>query len=150
MNLNLLLAHSSNPVLLILLLGIVAVRLKNDIEKLPNTSKFIALYLLFSIGFKGGRELLHCHFKLEIVWSVLFGIFIAVAISFYCYFILGRKLNSYDSRAIAGASESVSAVTFVTAASFLEISTKNLAVICGDGINGSTYHYYRDYTNSSF
>jgi hypothetical protein len=76
---------------------------------------------LFSIGFKGGQELAHSHFKLELVWSILFGIIIALVIPIYTYFILRRKFNVYDSGAIAAAYGSVSAVTFVTAASFLEI-----------------------------
>lgn len=127
MNLNLLLDNLTNPALLFFLLGIIAVRLKSDLEIPPNSSKFIALYLLFSIGFKGGQELAHSHFNLEILWSVLFGIGIASAIPFYSYFILRRKFNSYDSGAIAAAYGSVSAVTFVTAASFLEMQDQEFS-----------------------
>jgi hypothetical protein len=121
MNLNLLIDNLTNPALLFFLLGIIAVKVKSDLEIPANSSKFISLYLLFSIGFKGGQELAHSQFTLEIVWSVLFGIFIALLIPFYSYFILRRKFNVYDSGAIAAAYGSVSAVTFVTAASFLEI-----------------------------
>jgi hypothetical protein len=121
MNLNLLFDNLTNPALLFFLLGIIAVKLKSDLEIPPNSSKFISLYLLFSIGFKGGQELAHSHFNLEIVWSVLFGVFIALIIPFYSFFILRRKFSVYDSGAIAAAYGSVSAVTFVTAASFLEI-----------------------------
>ena len=127
MNLNLLLDNLTNPALLFFLLGIIAVRLKSDLEIPPNSSKFIALYLLFSIGFKGGQELEHSHFTLEIIWSVVFGIAIATAIPFYSYFVLRRKFNSYDSGAIAAAYGSVSAVTFVTAASFLEIQNQEFS-----------------------
>ena len=121
MNLNLLLDNLTNPALLFFLLGIIAVKLKSDLEIPPNSSKFISLYLLFSIGFKGGQELAHSHFKLELVWSILFGVIIALVVPIYTYFILRRKFNIYDSGAIAAAYGSVSAVTFVTAASFLEI-----------------------------
>lgn len=121
MNLNLLLDNLTNPALLFFLLGIIAVKLKSDLEIPPNSSKFISVYLLFSIGFKGGQELAHSHFDIEIVWSVLFGIIIAFVIPIYSYFILRKKFNVYDSGAIAAAYGSVSAVTFVTAASFLEI-----------------------------
>ncbi|GAA4060121.1 sodium-dependent bicarbonate transport family permease [Flavobacterium cheonanense] len=121
MNLNLLLDNLTNPALLFFLLGIIAVKLKSDLEIPPNSSKFISLYLLFSIGFKGGQELAHSHFNLEIVWSVFFGVLIALIIPIYSYFILRRKFSVYDSGAIAAAYGSVSAVTFVTAASFLEI-----------------------------
>ncbi|MFO0089486.1 MAG: sodium-dependent bicarbonate transport family permease [bacterium] len=121
MNLDLLFDNLTNPALLFFLLGIIATRLKSDLEIPPNSSKFISLYLLFSIGFKGGQELAHSHFDLEIIWSALFGIFIAVIIPTYCFFILKRKFSIENSGAIAAAYGSVSAVTFVTAVSFLEI-----------------------------
>jgi len=121
MNLDLLFENLTNPALLFFILGIVAVKLKSDLEIPPNSSKFISLYLLFSIGFKGGQELAHSEFTLEIVWSVLFGILIALIIPIYSFFILRRKFNVFDAGAIAAAYGSVSAVTFVTAASFLEI-----------------------------
>lgn len=121
MNIDLLIDNLTNPALLFFVLGVLAVRLKSDLEIPPNSSKFISLYLLFSIGFKGGQELAHSHFTLEIVWSVLFGIAVASIIPVYTFFILKRKLNVDDAGAIAAAYGSVSAVTFVTAVSFLEI-----------------------------
>lgn len=121
MNLDLLFENLTNPALLFFILGIVAVKLKSDLEIPSNSSKFISLYLLFSIGFKGGQELAHSNFTLEIVWSVLFGVLIALVIPLYTFFILRKKFNVFDSGAIAAAYGSVSAVTFVTAASFLEI-----------------------------
>ena len=124
MNFNLLLDNLTNPALLFFILGIIAVRLKSDLEIPENSSKFISLYLLFSIGFKGGQELAHSNFTLEIIWSVLFGVFIAIIIPIYSYFILRRKFSAYDSGAIAAAYGSVSAVTFVTAATFLELQNQ--------------------------
>jgi len=121
MNFNLLLDNSTNPALLFFLLGIIATRLKSDLEIPPNSSKFISLYLLFSIGFKGGQELAHSHFDLEIIYSAIFGVFIAIIIPVYCFFILKRRFSIENSGAIAAAYGSVSAVTFVTAISFLEI-----------------------------
>jgi len=120
MNLDLLLENLTNPALLFFVLGVIAVYLKSDLEIPPNSSKFISLYLLFSIGFKGGQELSHETFTSEIGWSMLFGIAISAIIPIYTYFILRRRLNVYDSGAIAAAYGSVSAVTFVTAVSYLE------------------------------
>lgn len=120
MNLNLLIENLSNPALLFFVLGILAVYLKSDLEIPQNSSKFISLYLLFAIGFKGGQELSHESFTSEIVWSMLFGIAISLAIPMYTFFILKRKLTVYDAGAIAAAYGSVSAVTFVTAVSYLE------------------------------
>ena len=120
MNFNLLIENLTNPALLYFILGIVAVYLKSDLEIPQNSSKFISLYLLFAIGFKGGQELSHENITSEILWCMLFGIFIAVIIPLYTFFILKRKLNIYDSGAIAAAYGSISAVTFVTAVSYLE------------------------------
>lgn len=120
MNLNLLIENLTNPALLFFILGIIAVFVKSDLEIPQNSSKFISLYLLFSIGFKGGQELSHEALNSEIIWSMLFGIAIALAIPIYTFFILKKKLNIYNAGAIAAAYGSVSAVTFVTAVSYLE------------------------------
>ncbi len=120
MNFDLLLENLRNPALLFFVLGIIAVYLKSDLEIPTNSSKFIALYLLFAIGFKGGQELSHENLSSEIGWSMLFGIAIASAIPIYTFFILRKKLNVFDAGAIAAAYGSVSAVTFVTAVSYLE------------------------------
>lgn len=120
MNFNLLLENLTNPALLFFVLGIIAVYVKSDLEIPPSSSKFISLYLLFAIGFKGGQELSHETFTSEIGWSMLFGIGISALIPLYTFFILKRKLSIFDSGAIAAAYGSVSAVTFVTAVSYLE------------------------------
>ena len=126
MNLDLLISNVTNPAFLFFILGIIAVKLKSDLEIPPNSSKFISLYLLFSIGFKGGQELSHETFSSEIAWSMLFGIGISLLIPVYTFFILKRKLNIYDAGAIAAAYGSVSAVTFVTAVSYLDIQKLEL------------------------
>lgn len=120
MNFSLLVENLTNPALLFFVLGIIAVYLKSDLEIPPNSSKFISLYLLFAIGFKGGQELSHETFTSEIGFSMLFGISISLIIPLYTFFILKKKLNVFDAGAIAAAYGSVSAVTFVTAVSFLE------------------------------
>ncbi len=120
MNYTLLIENLTNPALLFFVLGIVAVFLKSDLEIPPNSSKFISLYLLFAIGFKGGQELSHEQLTSEIGWSMLFGIVISLLIPLYTFFILKRKLQVMDAGAIAAAYGSVSAVTFVTAVSYLE------------------------------
>ncbi len=120
MNFNLLLENLTNPALLFFVLGIVAVYLKSDLEIPQNSSRFISLYLLFSIGFKGGQELSHEAFTAEIIGSMAFGLLISLLIPCYTFFILKRKLSIDDAGAIAAAYGSVSAVTFVTAVNYLE------------------------------
>ncbi|UZO79577.1 sodium-dependent bicarbonate transport family permease [Aquimarina sp. ERC-38] len=121
MDLHLLIDNLTNPALLFFFLGVIAVQVKSDLSIPPNSSKFISLYLLLSIGFKGGQELSHSEFNTEILWSLLFGIFLAVVIPVYAYFILRRKFSVDNAGAIAAAYGSVSAVTFVTTISFLEL-----------------------------
>ena len=120
MDFTLLIENLTNPALLFFVLGIIAVYLKSDLEIPANSSKFISLYLLFAIGFKGGQELAQEPFTAEIGWSLLFGIAISMIIPIYCFFILRKKFNVFDSGAIAAAYGSVSAVTFVTAIAYLE------------------------------
>jgi uncharacterized protein len=120
MNIDLLLENLTNPALLFFVLGVLAVYLKSDLEIPSGSSKFISLYLLFCIGFKGGQELSKEIFTSEIILDMLFGMGIAIAIPIYAYFILRRKFNVFDLGAIAAAYGSVSAVTFVTAVSYLE------------------------------
>jgi len=110
-----------NPALLFFILGIISVQFKSDLEIPPNSSKFISLYLLFSIGFKGGQELAHSTISSEIFFSIVFALLTAVVIPIYTFFILKRKLSIENSGAIAAAYGSISAVTFVTAVSFLEL-----------------------------
>ena len=125
MDFHLLIDNLTNPALLFFFLGVLAVQLKSDLAIPENSSKFISLYLLFAIGFKGGQELSHSTFDLQILWALLFGIFLAVLIPIYTFFILKRKFSVENAGAIAAAYGSVSAVTFITAVSFLDLEQIN-------------------------
>ncbi len=120
MNFQILVHNLTDPTLLFFVLGIVAALLKSDLEIPSNSVRFIALYLLFAIGFKGGQELGHSTIGVEIICSLLFGIVIAALIPLYSFFILRRRLSVSDAAAAAAAYGSVSAVTFVAASAFLE------------------------------
>ena len=125
MNLSLLAENLTNPALLFFILGITAVLIKSDLEIPSNSSRFISLYLLFAIGFKGGQELSHEHMNGEILWSMGFGLLLSAIIPLCSYFILRIKLTVSDAAATAAAYGSVSAVTFVTAITFLEFHKIN-------------------------
>ncbi len=121
MDLHLLVDNLTNPALLFFFFGILAVQLKSDLEIPASSSRFISLYLLFSIGFKGGLELSHSELDMEILWSLLFGVLLAVTVPLYAIALLRKKFGVENAGAIAAAYGSVSAVTFVTAVTFLEI-----------------------------
>lgn len=110
----------TNPALLFFILGIIAVQFKSDLEIPENSSKFISIYLLLSIGFKGGQELSHSGINFETLMSMSLGLFLAIAIPLSSFFILKRKLSVENAGAIAASYGSVSAVTFITATSFLD------------------------------
>ncbi len=120
MDFQILISNLTNPTLLFFLLGIIATTVKSDLEIPESSSKFISLYLLFAIGFKGGQELAHSHFSSEIFYSILMGLLIASLIPIYTFFILKRRVSISDAGAVAATYGSVSAVTFVSAVSFLE------------------------------
>lgn len=113
-------ANFTNPALLFFALGILASRLRSDLEIPAQIAKFLSLYLLFSIGFKGGQELAGNPWSPEIGWSLLLGAAMASLVPISSFFLLRRRLPAQDSAAIAAAYGSVSAVTFVAAVSFLE------------------------------
>jgi hypothetical protein len=121
MDFQILISNLSNPSLLFFILGVLAVKLKSDLEIPPTSAKFIALYLMISIGFKGGQELSHSEFTTGIFWALAFGVLLSASIPFYTFFILKRKLGVPNAAAIAAAYGSISAVTFVAAAAFLEV-----------------------------
>ena len=120
MDFQILYANLTNPTILFFALGILATLLKSDLEIPKSSSKFISLYLLFAIGFKGGQELANNPITAEIVYALLLGICMASVIPIYSFYILKTKLSIQDSAAVAAAYGSVSAVTFVAAGSFLE------------------------------
>jgi len=53
MHISLLLDNMTNPALLFFVLGLLAVQAKSDLAVPEKSSKFISIYLLFSIGFNG-------------------------------------------------------------------------------------------------
>lgn len=114
-------ANLTNPTLLFFLLGIMAALIKSDLEIPAPSIKFISLYLLFSIGFKGGQELAHSHPDVSLIHILLFGTAVSTVIPLYAFFLLRRRLGASNAGSIAAAYGSVSAVTFVAAAGFLEM-----------------------------
>lgn len=120
MELSALFDNLSNPALLFFVLGIISVQVKSDLKIPENSAKFISIYLLLCIGFKGGQELSHSGINLEIILSILLGVLLASSVPIAAFFILRRKFNVENAGAIAAAYGSVSTVTFITAITFLD------------------------------
>jgi uncharacterized protein len=120
MDSSLILFNLLNPPVLFFFLGMIAVFTKSDLEIPSPLPKLFSLYLLISIGFKGGHELAESGIDLNIAITLLASIIMASIVPIYAFFILRIKLDIYNSAAIAATYGSISAVTFITASSFLE------------------------------
>ncbi|NDG00442.1 MAG: sodium-dependent bicarbonate transport family permease, partial [Synechococcaceae bacterium WBB_32_011] len=74
-----------------------------------------------SIGFKGGVELQHSGLGGNVVLTISAAVVMSVLVPIYCFFLLRSKFDVFNSAAIAAAYGSISAVTFITAESFLKV-----------------------------
>ena len=119
MNTSLLLQNVLTPPVLFFFLGALAVLLKSNLEIPSPLPKLFSLYLLLAIGFKGGLELDQSGFGGPVIPTVLAAIVMSLLIPLICFFVLRIKLDVFNSAAIAAAYGSISAVTFITAESFL-------------------------------
>ena len=119
MNTSLIVSNFLNPPVLFFFLGMLAVLVKSDLEIPAPFPKILSLYLLLSIGFKGGVELIKSGVTQEVVLTLLAAILMACVVPIYTFFILKMKLDAYDAAAIAATYGSISAVTFITAGAFL-------------------------------
>ncbi|MFB2878523.1 sodium-dependent bicarbonate transport family permease [Floridanema aerugineum] len=119
MDSSLILSNILNPPVLFFFLGMLAVFVKSDLEIPQPLPKLFSLYLLLAIGFKGGYEIDESGINPEIALTLIAAILMACGIPIYSFFILRTKLDSYNAAAIAATYGSISAVTFITASSFL-------------------------------
>ena len=117
---SLILFNILNPPVLFFFMGMLAVFWKNYVENPQPLPKLFSLYLLLSIGFKGGHELANSGINLQIALTLIAAIVMASIVPVYTFFILKLKLDNYNAAAIAATYGSISAVTFITASSFLE------------------------------
>jgi hypothetical protein len=119
MNSSLILSNILNPPVLFFFLGMMAVFLKSDLEIPQPLPKLFSLYLLMAIGFKGGYEISQSGVNPEIAVTLFAAIVMSVIVPVYTFFVLKLKLDTYNAAAIAATYGSISAVTFITASSFL-------------------------------
>ncbi len=120
MDTSLILKNVLTPPVLFFFLGIISVFAKSDLEIPSPLPKLFSLYLLLAIGFKGGIELQKSGLGGQVVPTVTAAIIMSLLIPIICFVVLRLKLDVFNSAAIAAAYGSISAVTFITAESFLE------------------------------
>lgn len=112
-----------NPAIILFISGIIIGRIFNDTLP-PALSKYLGYYLLLSLGLKGGISLQQNGFTSEVVDAISLGIFFALLIPILSYLYLRNILNIDDAAALSGTYGSVSAITFVTAISYLSTNSQ--------------------------
>jgi hypothetical protein len=111
-----------NPVILFFILGFAAKLFQSDLAIPGNVSKFIAIYLMMAIGYKGGYALSQHEIGPEVLITIIAGMAISFTLPVIAFFMLGGLgLKAVEDRAVIAAHYgSVSIVTFVTASEFLK------------------------------
>lgn len=120
MNLDLLAANLLSPPVLFFALGVGATLLKSDLAIPDQIQKLFGLYLLWAIGYKGGVKLNAAGLDAATLMPLGAAVVLSTLTPLWVAPLLARRLKSPDACACAAAFGSVSAVTFITAANFLE------------------------------
>lgn len=110
-----------SPMVLFFILGLLAVFAKSDLSIPEAIAKFLALYLLLSIGFRGGAEVAHHGLTVPLLLAIAAGVALSFGTPFIAYAFLRSltKLSVTDAAAIAGHYGSISAVTFAAVTGIL-------------------------------
>ncbi len=109
----------TDPAVLFFFLGLFIGVIRSNLEIPPAIAKFLSLYLLMAIGFKGGQALSDTGLSATAFRVIGAAIVLALLIPALCFLVLRRRVNAFDAAAIAATYGSVSAVTFVVASQFL-------------------------------
>lgn len=112
------------PTILFFVLGLLAAFARSDLSVPAGAAKFMSLYLLLSIGFKGGAKLAEHGLTGQMIAVLGAGVALSFLLPFLAYGLLRvmTRLDGMNAAAIAGHYGSISIVTFVTATSLLELS----------------------------
>jgi uncharacterized protein len=108
-----------SPIVLAFILGVVAGFIRSELELPESVLKLISIYLLFSIGLTGGRELAKANLA-DITGLLAVTAFLTVMIPVVTYMI-ARRIGGFDisnAAAVAAHYGSVSSVTFFAAVAF--------------------------------
>jgi uncharacterized protein len=122
METSLVLQNLLSPPVLFFALGVISVLVRSDLEIPAPLPKLFSLYLLLAIGFRGGVELQHSGLGFQVLTTILAAMLMSVLVPLYSFLVLMRRLDVFNAAAIAATYGSISAVTFITAESFLDVT----------------------------
>ena len=111
------------PATMFFALGILAGVVKSDLEIPTAVSRILSIYLMMSIGFKGGVAIANAGaVSLGMVGSIGVGMAASLLLPFVGYWLLRAttKLDAATAAAVAAHYGSISVVTFATATAFLK------------------------------
>lgn len=114
-----------SPGILFFFLGILAGFFKSDLEIPDSISRYLSIYLMMAIGFKGGVAITNTpDFTFQVLAVIIAGISLSFLQPFLGYTILrlNKTLDTSTAAAIAAHYGSISIVTFVTATTFLKMN----------------------------
>jgi uncharacterized protein len=114
-----------DPAILFFVFGCFAGLIKSNLEIPRSIAKFLSLYLLMALGLKGGFALAKTGMNPEIALSLIIALLMAFIVPAIGYWFLKDRIAKFDAAAVAASYGSVSAVTFVTAIQFMELSQLN-------------------------
>jgi len=114
------LTNLSSPPLLFFFLGAAAAFLRSDLEIPTQVAKFLSLYLLLAIGFKGGVALSESSLDGSVWLTLGAAVLLSIIVPLLVFALLRRRLAGADAAAVAATYGSISAVTFVTCTSYLD------------------------------
>ena len=120
MDSSLILQNLLSPPVLFFFLGVIAVLVGSDLEIPSPLPKLFSLYLLLAIGFKGGLELQHSGLGGQVLPTIGAAIAMSLLVPLYSFLVLKTRFDGFNAAAIAATYGSISAVTFITAESFLD------------------------------
>ena len=113
------LKNLTDPAVLFFFLGVVIGLIRSNLEIPAPIAKFLSLYLLMALGFKGGQALADAGLSGDGAKVIGAAIVLALVLPALWFLVLRRRIDAFDAAAIAATYGSVSAVTFVTASQFL-------------------------------
>jgi hypothetical protein len=116
-----------SPVVLFFILGLGAALVRSDLAIPESVAKFLAVYLLMAIGFRGGVEVSHHGLDRQLLTTIIAGILLSAATPFLAFALLRlwTPFDRADVAAIAAHYGSISAVTFLAVTSALtQLGTK--------------------------
>jgi hypothetical protein len=93
---------------------------RSDLDVPASIARFLSLYLLMAIGFKGGVALAETELTATVWQALLAALALASVVPVYVFFIMRRRLTVADAAAVAATYGSISAVTFVACTSYLD------------------------------